>query len=68
MTTTRGTDVLGDPWIKEKQLPGLFLCADAQQPTTIAACRLWVIRDRVEPAARPAMSAMPPKAEINSGH
>jgi hypothetical protein len=25
-----------------------------------------VIRDRVEPAASPAMSAMPPKAEVNS--
>jgi hypothetical protein len=32
------------------------------------SCPLRVIRDRVEPAARPAMSAMPPKAEINSGH
>jgi len=27
---------------------------------------LRVIRDRVEPAASPAMSAMPPKAEVNS--
>ena len=26
----------------------------------------WVIRDRVEPAASPAMSAMTPKAEVNS--
>jgi len=25
---------------------------------------LWVIRDRVEPAASPAMSAMPPRAEV----
>ena len=30
--------------------------------------RAQVIRDRVEPAASPAMSAMPPKAEANSGH
>jgi hypothetical protein len=28
--------------------------------------RLWVTRDRVEPAASPAMSAKPPKAEVNS--
>jgi hypothetical protein len=30
-------------------------------------CRLWVIRDRVEPVARPAMSALPPKAEHSPG-
>jgi hypothetical protein len=29
---------------------------------------LWVIRDRVKPAASPAMSAMPPKAEVDSEH
>jgi hypothetical protein len=28
----------------------------------------WVIRDRVEPVASPAVSAMPPKAEVNSEH
>jgi hypothetical protein len=26
----------------------------------------WVIRDRIEPAASPAMSVVPPKAEVNS--
>src|SRR6476619_4924918 len=26
----------------------------------------WVIRDRIEPASSPAMSAMPQKAEVNS--
>jgi hypothetical protein len=30
-------------------------------------CPLWVIRDRVEPAASPAMSVIAPKAEVNSG-
>ena len=30
--------------------------------------RYGVIRDRVEPAASPAMSDMPPKAEVNSEH
>ncbi len=29
---------------------------------------MWVIRDRVEPAASPAMSVIPPKAEVNSEH
>jgi hypothetical protein len=28
----------------------------------------WVIRDRAESAASPAMSDMPPKAEANSEH
>ena len=28
----------------------------------------WVIHDRVESVASPAMSAMPPKAEVNSEH
>jgi hypothetical protein len=27
----------------------------------------WVIRDRAEPAASPAMSAVPPKAEVIQG-
>src|SRR6267142_782468 len=31
-------------------------------------CPIWVIRDRVEPVASLAMSAMPPKAEVNSEH
>jgi hypothetical protein len=31
-----------------------------------AQCRRWVIGDWVEPAASPAMSAMPPKAEVIS--
>ena len=35
----------------------------AQQQSRPARCPLWVIRDRAEPAASPAMSAMPPKAE-----
>ena len=30
--------------------------------------RLEFIYDRVEPVASPAMSAMPPKAEVNSEH
>jgi hypothetical protein len=30
-------------------------------------CPLWVNRDRVEPAASPAMSVMPPKAEERYG-
>ena len=29
-------------------------------------CPIWVIRDRLEPAASPAISAVPPKAEVNS--
>ena len=31
-------------------------------------CPQGVIHGRVEPAASPAMSAVPPKAEVNSGH
>src|SRR5229473_6052526 len=34
----------------------------------VSSCPHWVICDRVEPAASPAMSAMPPKAEVNSEH
>jgi hypothetical protein len=30
--------------------------------------RFGVIRDRLEPATSPAMSAMPPKAEVYSEH
>jgi len=30
--------------------------------------RLWVIRDRIDPVANPAMSAMPPKAEVIGGN
>jgi len=34
-----------------------------------AAQRLrWVIRDRAEPVTSPAMSAIPPKAEVNPEH
>ena len=40
-------------------------CAMGFQP---GLCRLRVIRDRLEPAAGPAVSAMPPKAEVKSGH
>jgi hypothetical protein len=28
----------------------------------------WVIRDRAEPVTSPAMSAIPPKAEVNPEH
>jgi hypothetical protein len=46
-----------------------------QEPPTEGACQrtrcrgpLRVKRYRVETAASPAMSAVPPKAEVNSGH
>ena len=48
----------------ETYKPHNFRDAKSRRPD-----RQWVIRDRIEPAASPAMSAMPPpKAEINSGH
>jgi hypothetical protein len=34
----------------------------------VARLPKWVIRDRVEPVASPAKSAMPPKAEVNPEH
>jgi hypothetical protein len=38
------------------------VCTTARR---VARLPKWVIRDRVEPVASPAKSAMPPKAEVN---
>jgi hypothetical protein len=46
----------------------LVVPLEADIPLFDAKRRLWVIHDRVEPAASPAMSAMPSKAEVNSEH
>ena len=45
-----------------------MLTASASEQIEALKCRRWVIRDGIEPAASPAMSAMPPKAEVNSEH
>jgi hypothetical protein len=36
--------------------------------TSRGRCLIWVIRDCIEPAASPAMSVMPLKAEVDSEH
>ena len=54
---------------QQGSVSGLKAIVATSQVVGQAALRpSWVIRDRLEPAAGPAVSAMPPKAEVKSGH
>jgi hypothetical protein len=44
------------------------IAVEGRKFRTCLGIPLWGIRDRVEPAAIPAMSATLPNAEVNSGH
>jgi hypothetical protein len=57
MPTSASGNVLSRVYMQRINLTN-FLCRRRQ---------FWVIRDRVEPASSPAMSAMPPKAEVAFG-